>query len=49
VLRVRPDQLKLRELDGAIELRFFLPAGSFATVLVAELFAGSEIEEGSGA
>jgi tRNA pseudouridine13 synthase len=31
--------------DGALELRFELPAGSYATVLVEELFPGEAIED----
>jgi hypothetical protein len=30
----------------ALELRFELPAGSYATVLVEELFPGTEIDDG---
>jgi tRNA(Glu) U13 pseudouridine synthase TruD len=32
--------------EGAVELRFELPAGSYATVVVEEIFPGEEIEEG---
>jgi hypothetical protein len=32
--------------DGSLELRFELPAGSYATVLIEELFPGEPIEEG---
>jgi tRNA pseudouridine13 synthase len=36
-LRVRPAAVDLRESDGALDLAFELPAGSYATVLLAEL------------
>ena len=36
-------------VGGALELRFELPAGSYATVLLEELFPGETIEEGGGA
>ena len=35
--------------DGMLELRFELSAGSYATVLLEDLFPGEEIEEGSRA
>ena len=33
--------------DDSIELRFELPAGSYATVLIEELFPGEAIAEGA--
>jgi tRNA pseudouridine13 synthase len=49
-LRVPVTGWSLRPLPGedAIELRFELPAGSYATVLVEELFPGDTIAEGGG-
>jgi tRNA pseudouridine13 synthase len=48
-LRVPVGGASARALEeGSIELRFELPAGSYATVLIEELFPGEEIEEGSG-
>ncbi len=38
-LRVRPQQAELQQRDDALHLRFALPAGSYATVLIAELLA----------
>jgi tRNA(Glu) U13 pseudouridine synthase TruD len=35
--------------ESAIELRFELPAGSYATVLVEELFPAEPIDEGAPA
>ncbi len=37
-LRVRPEDVSLEPLPGALRLRFALPPGSFATVLIEELF-----------
>lgn len=46
-LRVRVGELAHRRLDGdAIELAFVLPPGSYATVLVGELFAGAQVQRG---
>lgn len=49
-LRVRPQGLELlhRPEDQALELRFVLPPGSYATVLLEELFPGG-FAEASGA
>ncbi len=44
-LRVRIGEVGTRWAEGALELEFTLPAGSYATVLVGELFPG-ELEEG---
>jgi len=47
-LRVPVASSSLRALDpDAIELRFELPAGSYATVLIEELFPGESIVEGA--
>jgi tRNA pseudouridine13 synthase len=40
-LRVRPEGMALEPLPGALRLRFTLPPGSFATVLIEELFGGA--------
>ena len=40
-LRVRPEEAALEPLPGAVRLRFTLPPGSFATVLIEELFGGT--------
>ncbi|HME73899.1 MAG TPA: tRNA pseudouridine(13) synthase TruD [Myxococcota bacterium] len=37
-LRVRPQDVAVEPLPGALRLRFTLPPGSFATVLIEELF-----------
>jgi tRNA pseudouridine13 synthase len=37
-LRVRPDRVSVEPLPGALRLCFTLPPGSFATVLIEELF-----------
>jgi tRNA pseudouridine13 synthase len=49
-LRVPVEAVSLRDLAGedSIELRFELPAGSYATVLIEELFPGEAIVEGGG-
>jgi tRNA pseudouridine13 synthase len=36
-LRVRPEEARAEPIDGGLELRFWLPPGSYATVLVEEL------------
>ena len=47
-LRVPVTGASIERIDGdAIELRFELPAGSYATVMVEELFPGETIEEGA--
>ena len=40
-LRVRLDDVALEPLPGALRLRFRLPAGSFASVLIEELLGGA--------
>ena len=45
-LRVRPDEAELEPVPGAVRLRFTLPPGSFATVLVEELFGASTLAFG---
>lgn len=40
-LRVRPEDVALEPLPDAVRLRFTLPAGSFATVLIEELFGAA--------
>jgi len=40
-LRVRLDDVALEPLPGALRLRFRLPAGSFASVLIEELFGAA--------
>ncbi len=47
-LRVLPTEISAECRDGAIELRFVLPAGSFATVLLDTLFPGVVLERGPG-
>ena len=49
-LRVPVEGASLRSLpsEDAIELHFELPAGSYATVLIEEIFAGEAIVEGAG-
>ncbi|HBZ71625.1 MAG TPA: tRNA pseudouridine(13) synthase TruD [Deltaproteobacteria bacterium] len=44
-LRVRPEAASLESLPGALRLRFTLPPGSFATVLIEDLF-GAEVALG---
>lgn len=39
-LRVRPREIALREADGDLVFTFTLPAGSYATVFMEELFPG---------
>jgi tRNA pseudouridine13 synthase len=39
-LRARPDDVLLELCDGVLRLRFALPSGSYASVLVAELLGG---------
>jgi tRNA pseudouridine13 synthase len=46
-LRVGLTEASATPLDGALELRFRLPPGSYATVLAEELFPGG-VEEGGG-
>lgn len=41
-LRVRPTRVEVAERDGALELAFELPSGSYATVLLAELLAAEQ-------
>ncbi|MFQ5416578.1 MAG: tRNA pseudouridine(13) synthase TruD [Myxococcota bacterium] len=41
-VRVRPGDAAVEEIDGAVVLRFSLPPGSYATVLVEELLGGEE-------
>ena len=45
-LRVRPEEVAVEPLPEALRLRFTLPPGSFATVLIEELF-GSAVAFGS--
>lgn len=46
-LRIRLDDVRSAWAGGVLELEFTLPAGSYATVLVAELFPGKLDEAGS--
>ena len=38
-LRVRPEDVAAEPIDGGLDLRFSLPPGSYATVLLEELLA----------